>query len=193
MYLGRAISCTNTLDAEISRRIRAGWAAFHNFKEVLTALSDQKLKAQIFDSCVLPALCYATETWALTTRTLVRIRTAHRAMERRLMGISLFRQRELSISSVELRNRSLLKDPIDYIHAAKHRWAGHVARRDDGRWTRATTDWYPRDVRRPRGRPPKRWADSVKVLAQTVEPGSHWSTVARDRRKWRMLGSAPMG
>ena len=77
VYLGRAISCTNTLDAEISRRIRAGWAAFHNVKEVLTALSDQKLKAQIFDSCVLPALCYATETWALTTRTLVRIRTAY--------------------------------------------------------------------------------------------------------------------
>ena len=62
VYLGRAISCTNTLDEEISRRIRAGWAAFHNIREVLATLSDQKMQAQISDSCVLPALCYATET-----------------------------------------------------------------------------------------------------------------------------------
>ena len=193
VYLGRAISCSNTMEAEISRRIRAGWAAYHNVKETLTALTDQVLRAQIFDSCVLPALCYATETWALTKRTLDRIRIAHKAMERRLMGISLFRQRELNISSEQLRSRSLLRDPIEYIHAAKHRWAGHVARRDDGRWTRAVTDWYPRDVRRPRGRPPRRWADSLRASAQTVEPGSHWSTVARDRLKWKMLGSAPIG
>ena len=189
VYLGRAISCTNTLDIEISRRIRAGWAAFHNIKEVLATLSDQQLKAQIFDSCVLPALCYATETWALTQRTLVRIRTAHRAMERRVMGLSLSRQRELNMSSEELRRKSLLRDPIEYIYTSKHKWAGHVARRDDGRWTRATTDWYPRDVRRPRGRPPTRWANSIQ---ETVEPGSHWSTVARDRLRWRMLGSAPV-
>ena len=135
VYLGRAITCTNTLDTEICRIIRAGWASLYNIKEVLTTLSDQKLKAQIFDSCVLPALCYATETWALTQRTLVKIRTAHRAMERRVMGLSLFRQRELNISSEELRRRSLLRDPIEYIYAAKHRGAGHVARRDDGRWT----------------------------------------------------------
>ena len=136
----------------------AGWAAFHDISDVLATLSNQKMKAQIFDSCVLPALCYVTETWALTERTLSRIRAAHMAMERRVMGISLFRQRELNISSEELRRRSLLKDPIKYIHRSKHRWAGHVARREDGRWTRATTDSYPRDIRRPRSRPPKRWA-----------------------------------
>lgn len=193
VYLGRAISCTNTLDAEIGRRIRAGWASFNNIKEVLGTLRDQKMKAQIFDSCVLPALCYATETWALTKGTLTRIRTAHRAMERQVMGLSLFKQRDLNISSEELRRRSMLRDPIEYVYASKHRWAGHVARRNDGRWTRATTDWYPRDVKRPRGRPPTRWADSIQTLAQTVEPGFHWSTLARDRFKWGMMGSAPTG
>ena len=43
------------------------------------------------------------------------------------MEMSLFRQKELRISSVELHNRSLLRDPIDYIHKPeanpKHRWA----------------------------------------------------------------------
>ena len=62
------------------------------YKQVLATLSDQELKAQIFDSCVLPLLCYTTETWAPTQRTLVRIPTAHRAMERRVMGVSLLRQ-----------------------------------------------------------------------------------------------------
>ena len=153
-----------------------------------------KLKAQIFDSCVLPALCYASETWAFTKRTLDRIRIAHRAMERRVMGLSLFRQRELNISSEELTRRSLLRDPIEYnIYTSKHRWAGNVAKMEDGQWTRATTDWYPRDRRRPRGRSPLRWADSLRTSIQTGEPRSHWSIMARDRSKWRMLGSAPTG
>ena len=103
VYLGRAISCTNTLDAEISRRIRAGWATFHNISEVLATLSDQKMKAQIFDSCVLPGHWYATETWALKERTRSRIRTPHRDMERRVMedlylgsGSSIFPARSVA-------------------------------------------------------------------------------------------------
>ena len=102
---------------------------------------------------------------------------------------ALLRQHQLNMSSEDLRRKSLLRDPIEYIDAAKYRWAGSVARRDDGRWTSATTDWYLRHVRRPRGRPPARRVNSIQ---ETVEPGSHWSTVARDRLKWRMLGSAPV-
>ena len=39
-----------------------------------------------------------------------------------------------------------------------------------------------------RGRPPTRWTNSIQ---ETVEPGSYWSTVARDQLKWRMLESDP--
>ncbi|VDM84215.1 unnamed protein product [Strongylus vulgaris] len=40
-----------------------------------------------------------------------------------------------------------------------HRWAGHIMRRTDDRWTLRTLEWIAREVKRPRGRPTTRWAD----------------------------------
>ena len=42
-------------------------------------------------------------------------------------------------------------DIIETIMKSKWRWAGHVMRRTDGRWTKRITDWYPRLGSRKRG------------------------------------------
>ncbi|XP_054976402.1 F-box only protein 36 isoform X3 [Sorex araneus] len=69
-------------------------------------------------------------------------------------------------------------------------WAGHIMQFRDDHWTRAVTDWIPRDVKRLCGRPPTRWSDFVKTLNERFEalpiPGAsrcHWATLARDRDK----------
>ncbi|KAK6764220.1 hypothetical protein RB195_024509 [Necator americanus] len=54
---------------------------------------------------------------------------------------------------------SRLRDPAEYVSKAKHRWAGHIMRRIDDRWTKRTLEWIPRDAKRPQGRPPTRWDD----------------------------------
>ena len=60
-------------------------------------------------------------------------------------------------------------------------------RRNDTRWTTLLQEWIPRNEKRPVGRPPMRWADSlrkeisVRQGTQTIEP---WSTIAKDRNKW---------
>ncbi|KAK6765515.1 hypothetical protein RB195_025428 [Necator americanus] len=64
---------------------------------------------------------------------------------------------------------------------------------DDNRWTRAVSDWVPRDIKRTTGRPPTRWSDfftkSLKekydALRVPRERRNHWATLARDRDKWK--------
>ncbi|KAK6763639.1 hypothetical protein RB195_024091 [Necator americanus] len=46
--------------------MRAAWAALASVREATDQLTDQDLRAHLFDSTVLPALCYAAETWADT-------------------------------------------------------------------------------------------------------------------------------
>uniref|UniRef100_A0A914WS54 SWIM-type domain-containing protein n=2 Tax=Plectus sambesii TaxID=2011161 RepID=A0A914WS54_9BILA len=47
-----------------------------------------------------------------------------------------------------------VKDPLRHVSKMKHRWAGHVVRRCDGRWSTTTVGWYPQDKKRPLKRPP---------------------------------------
>ncbi|VDL68855.1 unnamed protein product, partial [Nippostrongylus brasiliensis] len=68
VYLGRLVNMKNDLKPEIERRKRAGWAAYNSIRTVLERVSNSKLRADLFNSTVLPALCYACETWALTRK-----------------------------------------------------------------------------------------------------------------------------
>ncbi|VDM68039.1 unnamed protein product [Strongylus vulgaris] len=63
----------------------AAWAAFGPLKEATDQLADPELRVHLFDSTVLPALCYAAETWPNTVATSKTLRTTHRALERRLL------------------------------------------------------------------------------------------------------------
>ncbi|KAE9413715.1 hypothetical protein Angca_009396, partial [Angiostrongylus cantonensis] len=81
-----------------------------------------RLRAHLFDSTVLPALTYASETWSLLERTMLRV--------------PRFTQVRDGIRSSDLRQRSKIKDAVLYAKQSKIRWAGHVMRMDDNRWTR---------------------------------------------------------
>ena len=67
----------------------------------------------------------------------------------------------------------------------KWRWAGHVARRRDGRWTRRMLDWDPKGGSRRVGRPLARWEDSLVEFAKTT--GEDWRKLAEDRVLWSSL------
>ena len=71
-----------------------------------------------------------------------------------------------------IRKQSGVTDIIRSIRESKHRWAGHVARRRDNRWTIRVTEWILRGNKRPRGR--TRWCDD---LIQYVGPT--WSHIAK--------------
>ncbi|KAE9418030.1 hypothetical protein Angca_008215, partial [Angiostrongylus cantonensis] len=116
-------------------------------------------RAHLFDSTVLPALTYASETWSLRKQDERSLSVIERAVERTVVGVSRFTQVRDGIRSSDLRQRSKTKDAVLYAKQSKIRWAGHVMRMNDNRWTRAVSDWIPRDVKRAGGKPPTRWSE----------------------------------
>ena len=205
VYLGRSMNMENNMKEELCRRRRAAWAVFEPLKEATDHLSDPILRAHLFDSTVLPALCYAAETWTDTSTTSGILRTTHRALERSLLKYNRLTQHQAGMRSSDLRKISHLRDPGEFCSRAKHRWAGHVIRRTDDRWTKRTIEWSPRDHKRPRGRPPTRWADvfttQIKQRYMPLQTFSRyetrtrhhaqrkpppWTTIARERNEWAM-------
>ncbi|KAH7710335.1 endonuclease-reverse transcriptase [Aphelenchoides avenae] len=93
VYLGQEIRWDHKLDGEITRRQKAAWNAYNNVKDGLKNLTDVKLRANLFNTTVLPALLYGCETWAPTQNQERRIAVTQRAIERRTLGISMREER----------------------------------------------------------------------------------------------------
>ncbi|CAD6200263.1 unnamed protein product [Caenorhabditis auriculariae] len=187
IYLGREVNMVNDLQAEIGRRKRAGWAAFNSIKEVTSQLKDPKLRAHIFEASIIPAISYGTEVWPDTKKkNATALRTSYRALERALIGTTRFEQWKKEQRSTDLRQLSQIRDLEEHIQRGKHRWGGHVIRRQDDRWSTRLTHWIPRNIKRPLGRPPTRWTDYFRK--NISQPGRHWMTVAQDRAAWRTCG-----
>jgi hypothetical protein len=158
VYLGQNITAEHNIRMEITRRNRAGWNSFKSIKTILIATTDKSLRSQLFNSTVLPAMSYGSKTWSLTKADETRLAVAERAMERRMLKISI----RDKIKNETIREMLGVQDIILGTRRTKMRWAGHVARMKDNRWTFRIIDWYPREIRGPRGRPPTRWEDFIK-------------------------------
>uniref|UniRef100_A0A8R1EE59 Reverse transcriptase domain-containing protein n=1 Tax=Caenorhabditis japonica TaxID=281687 RepID=A0A8R1EE59_CAEJA len=185
-YLGRTFADDGSLTEEVARRIRAGWAAFNAIRRELLQ-SPQKTRIRLLTTTVIPAMTYGCETW-----------TSKEADTKRL-------QRAVS-NMFEIAGC----DPPDMekqVLRRKLKWAGHVSRMKYDRWAKIVSEWDPRGSARPRGRPPKRWADDIKDSNKIfihnealrgnlghgrrrigiLEARRAWSTVGRDRATWRSL------
>ena len=98
-------------------------------------------------------------------------------MERRMLNITI----RDKIRNTEIRKQTQVKDIMVKIKEAKWRWAGHLMRRDDNRWTRRVTEWQPRNGKRTRGRQKRRWRDDL-----TTYMGPTWTRLAQeDRQIWQ--------
>ncbi|KAK6737682.1 hypothetical protein RB195_020032 [Necator americanus] len=54
----------NDLIPELGRRRRAAWGAYKSIEDVVKKTRNTRLRAHLFNTTVLPALTYASETWA---------------------------------------------------------------------------------------------------------------------------------
>ena len=165
IYLGQLINWPRDHGREVGRRLAAGWAAFRKNKAFFTAPRvPMRLKRRLFNQCVLPAMIYGCECWALTKAAEDRLAKAQRRMERQMVGVRL-RDRW---SIPRLRGATKVEDIVECARRRKWRFAAKVAALDASRWAHALTVWTP-DVKRPLGRPRRRWSDDLKRLA-----GANW-------------------
>ena len=76
---------------------------------------------------------------------------------------------------------------IQVIKSRRMRWAGHVARIWERRGSYKVLVGKP-EVKRPLGRPRRRWDVNIKMDLKEVRwRGMDWFDVAQDRDRWRAL------
>ncbi|KAK6762505.1 hypothetical protein RB195_023290 [Necator americanus] len=141
VYLGQELNMMNDLTPKLGRRRRVAWGAYKSIEDVVKKTRNTRLRAHLFNTTVLPALIYASETWAFRKQEENAVSVIERATERVMLGVSRFTQVRDGIRSSLLRQRSKIRDAAAFAKESKIRWAaGHVMRFNDNRWTRAVSD-----------------------------------------------------
>ena len=122
---------------EIRNRIALGWTTFGKVDNILKSrMASMKIKRKIHDEYILPVMTHGYETWALNNALMGKLAIAKRKMERIMRGVIL-RDRK---RNTWIRQETGVSDITDAIRKAKHRWAGHIARLSDSRWTIRATE-----------------------------------------------------
>jgi len=89
IYLGQRATTDSSREQEIKRRVTLGWQAFGRastvFKSEKIAMT---LKRKVYDQCILLTVTYNAETWNLTKKMALKLRTMQRAHERIMLNIT---------------------------------------------------------------------------------------------------------
>ncbi|CAH1234661.1 unnamed protein product, partial [Diabrotica balteata] len=153
-YLGHEIKIPrDNQTCELNRRITLEWAAYGRMRDIFKTNIPIHLKRKAFNQCILPANGEINAGLTLKDR----------------------------VRNEEKRRRTGVDDIILRINKQKWRWAGHVARMEDGRLTKRLLEWRPRADKRSRCRPPTRWTDELRKIE------TNWIAAAKDRENWRRL------
>ena len=85
---------------------------------------------------------------------------AQQSMERSLLNIT----KRDKIRNEVIRSKTKVVDIIDKVPCMRGQWAGHIARMSNAGWAKIISEWTPREGRRARGRPKRRWRDSIEEV-----------------------------
>ena len=94
------------------------------------------LKVKVYHQCIEPAITYDCQTLAITKRMQERLRTMQRSMECSMIGVT---KRDYK-TNMWVRQTSKVHNIMEHVKTLKWRWAGHVARMNDNKWTKLVTE-----------------------------------------------------
>ena len=140
-----------------------------------------------FDRSKSLEISFPSETWCLPNNNLVYCsfslyNFAELNLRIDFVEVTFSNTRRDKIRNEIIRSKTGVIDIIEKVKCMKGQWAGHVARMKNTRWAKITSEWTPRDGKRLRGRPKRRWRDDIEEAV-----GSQWMRTAKDRSAWRKL------
>ena len=127
--------------------------------------------------CIVSTLTYGCQTWSLTSKNIRKLEITQFSIER-----SMKRKNHIKIEYL----RKKLKNNIrvaTFVRRQKWKWAGHIARLRDDRWTYRATFWYLSHLKRKKGRQHTRWSDDINKFLAT----KNFQKIATDRVEWERL------
>ena len=86
------------------------------------------------------------------------------------------------IQNEVIRLKTKVIDIVDEVQCMTGQRTGYTARMRNTRWAKITSERTPREGRRARGRPKRRWRHNIEEVDV-----SQWMRVAQDRSQWREL------
>ena len=137
---------------------------------------------------------YVCETWSPTLREEQRLRVFLNRVLRRIFGPRRDGVTEewRKLHNEELNDLYSSHNIVRMIKSRRMRWAGHVARMEEGRDVHKVLVGKPEGKRR-LGRPRRRWEDNIKMDLEGVGRGcGDWMELAQDRDRWRAHVSMAM-
>src|SRR5271156_6020993 len=88
VHLGQLVTMQNDKTDKIKRWIIAGWIAFNKNRDIMKSKLPMYLKRKVYNQCMLTAITYGCQTWAIAKRMQERLRITQRSMERAMVGIT---------------------------------------------------------------------------------------------------------
>ena len=131
-------------------------------------LLSKNLKIKIYKTIILPVVLHFCETWTLTLKEERRLRVFESRILRRIFGSKRNENGEWRrLHNEEL--HSLYRSPniVRVIKSRRLRWAGHVARIEEGRSAFKILTGKPTGNRR-LGRPRRRWEDNIRMDLEEI-------------------------
>ncbi|XP_045450487.1 uncharacterized protein LOC123659284 [Melitaea cinxia] len=178
VYLGQIISTKDQYSKEMDRRISNTWKRYWSLKEIFkNETIPMTVKSKLYNICILPCLTYGCQTWPATYKNNEKLVSCQRHMERSMLDIKLRDRWTIA----KIRSKTKVSDISKTIKKLKWNWIGHIMRTNKEKWTKNIMEWYPRNGKRQRGRPIKRWDDDLP---------KGWRRLARERKVWEQLGEA---
>ena len=182
-YLGSTIASSNSSFNDVNRRIAIATSTMATLSSIWTSSRlSLALKMRLYNSLIISIITYSSASWTLTKAQKKRLDAFNTKALRRIVGVRWYDY----VTNASILSRTGQPPLTTTIRKLRLGAFGHICRLQPG--TQAIdilASTPPSSWRRPRGRPPLRWAD--QIINDTQLSLSDAVTATQDRPTWRSI------